>query len=289
MRYDVQQINQNTDMAMLVGQFLSLRKVGGLFKTECPFHTDTDPSFTVYAHSAYCFGCKKFYNPVDFVKAIRGLDFYKAVEWIATRQGLMPVQLPKAKEVYSTPIPMEIIDYWHNQVDREYHYGRMFTDETIDLYKLGWSGTRHTIPIWEGKPGESDVLNVKTRGENPKYLNLKGRGHPRLFNKWVLEETDWAIIFIGEYDALLGTQDGFPCVSGTGGQGVWLSEWTALLSKMKRIYVVPDKGEETSGYNITSQLMGKAKMCTFKTYKDYTILRQDGNDVDYFKRTILNV
>jgi len=276
-------------MAALVSQFLPLRKVGGLYKTECPFHKDTDPSFTVYTHSAYCFGCNKFYSPVDFVKAYRQLDFYKAIEWLATRQGLIPVQLPRGKEVYTTPIPMEIIDYWHNQVDQEYHYGRMFTDETIDLYKLGWTGSRHTIPIWEGKPGESDILSVKTRGENPKYLNLKGRGQPKLFNKWVLEDTDWAIVFIGEYDALLGCQDGLPCVSGTAGQGVWLPEWTTLLSKMKQIYIVPDKGEEVTGYNIASKFMGKAKMCTFKTYKDYTELRQDEHDVNYFKRMVLNV
>lgn len=134
-------------MVSLVGQFLPLHKVGSLHKGKCAFHKDTDPSFTVYTHSAYCFGCRKFFNPVDFVKAIQQLDFYKAVEWITTRQGLIPVQLPKKKEEYTTPIPMEIIDYWHNQVDREYHYSRLINDETIDFYRLGWDGRRHTIPI----------------------------------------------------------------------------------------------------------------------------------------------
>ncbi len=276
-------------MVELVSQFLPLRKVGSVHRGECPFHTDSDPSFTVYSHSAYCFGkCQRFFNPVNFVKEIQGLSFYKAIEWIETRHGLIPFQLPKVKEVYTTPIPNEIINYWHSMVDREYHYSRLINDETIDFYKLGWNGSRHIIPIWEGKPGTSPVINVKMRGENPKYMNLKGRGHPKLFNKWILDKTDWAIVFIGEYDVILGTQDGLPCVSGTSGQGVWLPEWTELLSKMNRIFVTPDKGEETAGYNIASKFLGKAKLCTFKTHKDFTEYRRLKN-VNNFYVDILGV
>lgn len=77
-------------------------------------------------------------------------------------------------------------------------------------------------------------------------------------------------------------------MSGTSGQGVWLPEWTVLLSKMKRIYVVPDKGEEVSGYNISSKFLGKATMCGFNAYKDYTEFRKE-LPVKLFFQSILGV
>jgi hypothetical protein len=275
-------------MVALVSQFFPLRKVGKLSKGFCPFHNDTDPSFTVYRHSAYCFGCNKYYSPVSFVKAIQKSSYWGAVEWVASRQGLLPVQLPREKEAYTTPIDFNIIEYWHNMVDREYHYSRMITDETINFYRLGWNGRRHVIPIWEGRPRESNVINVKMRGENPKYLNLKGRGLPKLFNKWVLN--DYAIVFIGEYDAILGTQDGLPCISSTAGQDTWLPKWTELLNKMDKIFVVPDKGETVAGYNIASNFLGKAKLCQFPhEVKDYTEYRQLGMTPKYFCENILGV
>ena len=39
---------------------IHLKPIGAYWRSQCPFHKEDDPSFTVYADgSYYCFGCKK--------------------------------------------------------------------------------------------------------------------------------------------------------------------------------------------------------------------------------------
>jgi DNA primase len=47
----------------------------------CPFHDDSNPSFTVYidTQSFYCFGCGIGGNVINFLKKIKNIDSAQAI------------------------------------------------------------------------------------------------------------------------------------------------------------------------------------------------------------------
>lgn len=284
----------NINMPALVSQFVPLSRMGNLYRAKCPFHDDHDPSFTVYSHSAFCFGCGRYFGPITFVAAFQNITYTEAMRWLGAQTGIELVQLPKRQREYNYPIPREIIEHWHSMVDRDYMYSRLLIDETINYYRLGNDGQHHIIPIWEWAPCVSDVYGVKRRrvdNDGIRYTSLKGRGKPRLFNKWLLINlVSFAIIFIGEFDAILGYQDRLPVISSTSGQNSWDPEWTSYMRHLEHIYVCPDFGESVAGFNIASQFLGRASVHTFpKETKDYTEYRQADYTVEDFCSDILGV
>jgi len=297
---------RDVDMVAVVGYYIPLKKNGNRHVGVCPFHSDTVPSLVVYDDHAYCFGCNRYFDAVQFIQEQEGIDVGGALHKLEDRSLLtrhsLDIQQEPARKL--PPISWEILDYWYEcgkaPEVRQYYHDRLLTDKSIEYYRLGWDGSRYVIPIWEGLPGNSPVYNVKFRhaSGDMKYSGLPGRSSPKLFNKWVLNSKaelyapgDWnVIIMMGEFDTILATQDGLPVVSGTAGQGVWKKEWTEALAHIKRIWVVPDKGEERSAFNIASKFMGRATVHTYPgAYgMDYTAYRW-GNTVEDFCANILNI
>lgn len=282
-------------MQSVCSQFLPIKRVGNVYKCLCPFHDDEKtPSFTVYKESAYCFGCKKHWDAIGFLMQFNHWSYPQAIQWLEQNAGILPKiwTQNKDKEYVRTPLPISIIDYWHDlaleraEVVSYYKEQRMLTMETIKKYKLGFDGERYIIPLWEGKPGESEVCNVKKRKMNdevwgPKYLALKHRP-PILFNKWFLEDAIEAYIFFGEFDALLAHQDGLTSVTG-GGQGVWENSWMDYFSQVNKITIVPDAGEEGSAYELASRFFGRSHVIFYPSgVKDYVDFRLAGYTVKDF-------
>jgi len=193
----------------------------------------------------------------------------------------------------TTPIPMSALVYWHSMVKdsvREYYYSRKLSDAIIDYYMLGWDGQNYVIPLWEGIPRDSLVYGVKFRNtkRSPKYFGLKGRSQPRLFNKFVLDDTKEAIVVLGEFDAILGYQWGLATVSPTCGQNTWLAEWTELFEGIDDVFVVPDVGERAAGYRISNALGSSARLCNFPEHtKDLTEFAQMGYSARDFRNLVL--
>lgn len=287
-------------MVDLVGQTVSLRATGPIYKGLCPFHTDKNtPSLVVYPPShAHCFGCGKHWDSIAWVQERDQCNFLSAVEWLANHSGQFTA-ISNLKIVTQKknliPIEKSILDFWYNQTTdeiRDYYHKRLLTDDTIDRYQLGWNGQRYVIPIWEGTPGQSIVYSVRLRASlsdmYPKYLGLRHRSQSRLFNQYLLDTAETVVIFIGEFDAILGQQDGLIALSPTAGQGSWRPEWTKLFINVKHIYVVPDYGELVKGHAIASNFVGRSSVHTFpKVVKDYTEYRLAGNTVEDFKKDIL--
>lgn len=283
-------IKNRVPMSDVVSKFVALERVGDYWKGLCPFHPDKNtPSLVVYSDHAYCFGCRGHWDIFSFIQRSTGRTFPEAIDWILNNLSSLPSIegiRTNSQAIDSTiPVPMEIIKYWHSMLTkliRKYFYSRCLTDNTIDFYMLGWDGNNYVIPIWDGEPRNSSVFGVKFRrcegSEGPKYFGLRGRNQPRLFNKWVLNGANEAFIFIGEFDALLAWQDGFPAVSTTGGQNAWISSWNHLFNQALKVWVLPDAGEVAAGYAIASNFMGKSTVLPFSEInKDYTQFRQRGN------------
>ncbi len=73
----------------VVGQFVTLRKVGRNWVGLCPFHAEKSPSFNVREETGRykCFGCDKSGDVFTFVQEHEHLDFVGAVEHLAAKAG----------------------------------------------------------------------------------------------------------------------------------------------------------------------------------------------------------
>lgn len=90
----IEQVLMRTDIATLIGSYISLKRAGSNLKGLCPFHSEKTPSFTVYPadNSFYCFGCGAGGDPITFIRKRENLDYPDAVEFLAQRAGITIVR-----------------------------------------------------------------------------------------------------------------------------------------------------------------------------------------------------
>ncbi|MBN7772407.1 DNA primase [Clostridium aminobutyricum] len=81
----VEEIKSRCNIVDVIGQVVSLKKMGNNFKGVCPFHNEKTPSFVVSEPKQIftCFGCGATGDVFEFVKRYYNLDFPSAVERLA--------------------------------------------------------------------------------------------------------------------------------------------------------------------------------------------------------------
>ncbi|NQT77400.1 MAG: DNA primase, partial [Bacteroidetes bacterium] len=69
----------------IIGQHVDLKKSGKSYKGKCPFHDESDSSFTVSPELNIfkCFGCGKGGNGIKFLMDHKGYSFPQAIEEVA--------------------------------------------------------------------------------------------------------------------------------------------------------------------------------------------------------------
>lgn len=84
------ELESKTDIAALIGQYVSLKRQGTRLTGLCPFHSEKTPSFSVSSERGmfYCFGCHAGGDAISFVKLAENLDYHEAVRFLAARAGL---------------------------------------------------------------------------------------------------------------------------------------------------------------------------------------------------------
>jgi DNA primase len=95
-----EEIRERTDIVSLVSEYVTLRKAGQRFVGLCPFHTDSNPSFSVHPQKRlwYCFGCQEGGDIFAFVQKIEGLTFPEAAERLAQRAGVRWERTPQDRQ-----------------------------------------------------------------------------------------------------------------------------------------------------------------------------------------------
>ena len=90
----VDKIKQKLDVVDVIGGYVSLKKSGRNYKAVCPFHNEKTPSFMVSQELQIykCFGCGASGDIFNFIQAIEGVDFYRSLEILADKAGVV---LPK--------------------------------------------------------------------------------------------------------------------------------------------------------------------------------------------------
>ena len=86
----IQEIVDKTDMVGLVSEFVTLTKRGKNYFGLCPFHDDSNPSFSVSPEKkiAKCMTCGEGGNPINFLRKIKNISFEEACIQLAERVGV---------------------------------------------------------------------------------------------------------------------------------------------------------------------------------------------------------
>ena len=81
----------------VIGSYLPLQKKGATLWSKCPWHADSNPSFSVTPSKEmfYCFSCKKGGSVIQFIMEMEKLSYVEAVELLAQRVGM---DVPEAKD-----------------------------------------------------------------------------------------------------------------------------------------------------------------------------------------------
>jgi DNA primase len=85
-----ERVREANDIVDIVGSRIALRPAGPIFKALCPFHKDTNPSFTVDPRRQRykCWACGEGGDVYAFIQKIDHITFPEALEQLAQRAGI---------------------------------------------------------------------------------------------------------------------------------------------------------------------------------------------------------
>ncbi|MFA5092952.1 MAG: DNA primase [Candidatus Omnitrophota bacterium] len=87
----LEEILSRTDIVEVISGYITLKKSGRNFKTNCPFHHEKTASFMVSAERQiyHCFGCGESGNAFKFLMRHERMEFPEAVELLAKKAGVI--------------------------------------------------------------------------------------------------------------------------------------------------------------------------------------------------------
>ena len=84
---DIEKLLDSLRIEEVVGEFVDLKKSGSSYKGLCPFHADTNPSFSVKPEKRICkcFVCGSGGNAINFYSKIKNIPYMEAVKELAQK------------------------------------------------------------------------------------------------------------------------------------------------------------------------------------------------------------
>jgi DNA primase len=148
-------LKSQTDIVVVVGDVVPLKKAGATWKGLCPFHQEKSPSFTVNRDKGvfHCFGCGAGGDVVSFVELYQKIAFPEAIRYLAQRAGI-PVPEPTG-----------------NAEDRQAAAER---DAIVKLHEEAAAFYREQLATPAGARARRDL---ETRGLNDETIGTFGYGY----------------------------------------------------------------------------------------------------------------
>ncbi|QCI17474.1 DNA primase [Buchnera aphidicola (Acyrthosiphon lactucae)] len=151
-KYFITELLFRTDIVELINTRLTLKKYGKNYQTNCPFHHDKTPSFTVSYEKQfyYCFGCNAHGNAIDFLMQYEHLNFIESIEELSIIHGItIPFEKSIPNNVYFKKqklyFLMEKICKLYNKninfthLANQYLIKRNINKNMIDFFLIGFS------------------------------------------------------------------------------------------------------------------------------------------------------
>lgn len=221
--------------------FDEARSSGDQLYACCPFHHDTNASFTVNVNTQewYCHGCAQGGGEVRFLELY--YDVGPKVAEHAYQVFLKKGVLPFPTEAQLTQQHQKLLQR-PDEVQALHTFG--ISDEVIEEFQLGWEDLRITIPIY-GRTGM--CVNIRKYlppqhrlGEpGAKVIQIRGLGENRYFPyKAFDKQCEEVFVVEGEKDCLAARSQGLNAVTGTGGGNIPTNE--LFLFQDKKVYLMLD-------------------------------------------------
>lgn len=149
----IEQIRDSNDIVDVISSYLPMKKKGGNYWANCPFHNEKTASFSVSPSKQiyHCFGCGKGGNVINFVKDFEKISFIESVKMLAERANIkLEMEAVDPQELSDTTRLREMhdktVDLFHDMLKKpegkdalEYLSHRGISMETIDHFKLGYA------------------------------------------------------------------------------------------------------------------------------------------------------
>ena len=242
---------------------VSLDSSGMEWKTRCPFHEDSDPSFTVSEKDGgyvwYCFGCKLGGGPVQFISYMNHISYREAQKQWDRLNG---------KKVEQENILLwKLTEFFHEEATQSerftsyVYHERGVNWETIEKYKLGYCESwEKTVRLFNITADDSDrwglwdmtdcvvfpffdgglpfQFHARAIGEKA-YKWKKGDNSRR--SLWGLEHTTGPVFLVeGFFDVLALSAQGYNAVSMCG-SNMFEEYWNQLRERnLREIVFIPD-------------------------------------------------
>ncbi|MFH1643878.1 MAG: DNA primase [bacterium] len=91
-------VKNNLSIIEIISEYVQLKPAGSYYKAPCPFHSETEGSFTVSPDKQifYCFGCQAGGDLISFIAKIENLSQIEAVKFLIDKYNLqIPDEIQK--------------------------------------------------------------------------------------------------------------------------------------------------------------------------------------------------
>jgi DNA primase len=201
--FDTDRLKRDNPIAEVVTRCgVHLRKQGRSLVGLCPFHKETQPSFSVSPESGlwHCFGCGRGGDVISFVMEKENVDFAEACRMLGGGQlPALPRPLPKDWTHMAEPRPPRQLDrreaealdlaarVYHTTLvvgpkgpDSPYGYllGRALTVETIQEFQIGYCAGDALLPALQyvrADPAHAESVGLLRRRDGQVWEIFAGR------------------------------------------------------------------------------------------------------------------
>ena len=194
MRYSdeiLDEVKSSNDIVDVISQYIGLKRSGRNYFGLCPFHNEKSPSFSVSPDKQifHCFGCGVGGNVITFISKIEGIGFKESIEVLAERANIKLPSVDNSVDSKKEELKAKVYkvnsftaEYYHkrlyepfSKVAQEYVKKRQLNNETIQSFKIGFSGKFDELYQALKKEGfnEEEILEsgLVNKNDNGKYID----------------------------------------------------------------------------------------------------------------------
>ena len=145
-KFTINLIKQSIDIVEYIGKHVKLHKVGERYSGICPFHNDTQPSFSVSSinQTFHCYGCNVGGDVFEFIQQFNNCSF---IESLQITSELTSIKLPDQE--YFNPewdyytLNEQVAKLYHSLITSEksktYLRQRKFTPDAVKTFQIGYA------------------------------------------------------------------------------------------------------------------------------------------------------
>ena len=158
----VEIIKKKLDIVDVIGRYLPLKKRGRHWLTNCPFHSEKTPSFTVSQELQIykCFGCGKAGDIFNFLQEYDHIDFKEALEELAKLAEVVlqkdpAISLAESRRKRLIDLNYQAAKFYHymltthpiGKIALDYLTKRGIVKDTIGLFRIGFSPSNSQLVV----------------------------------------------------------------------------------------------------------------------------------------------